>query len=144
MLKRLTVAGLGLATAWVLAAGPAAADGPVSYHNEEQLERAQAIYAQHCSSCHGSQPEQGSAAAPPLAGLPFMFFWEGKSVLELVEYTQETMPQTRPGSLTADQYLDLVALILAANEMPGGDAELSNDPEVLGGLLIVQDSENGE
>lgn len=73
-----------------------------------------------------------------------MFFWEGKSVLELVEYTQETMPQTRPGSLTADQYLDLVALILAANEMPGGDAELSNDPEVLGGLLIVQDSENGE
>lgn|SRR5690625_250640 len=140
----LILVGTVLAAAPVIAASPAnPTEAAVGYFSEMQVERAEPVYAQHCASCHGAQPEQGSAAAPPLAGLPFMFYWEGKSVLELFEYTQETMPQTRPGSLTQEQYIDLVAYILSANDLPSGDQELSFDPDRLAELLIVSAEPEG-
>ena len=98
--------------------------------NQEQLDRAQAIYDQQCAACHGADLS-GSASAPQLAGVGFAFYWNGRSVHELFDYTKATMPLTRPGGLSDQEYVDLVALILHANGARMGENELPTDEEVL-------------
>lgn len=107
-----------------------------SYYSDEQVERAGSIYAQHCATCHGNSL-QGSGSAPPLVGLPFMSYWGARDALELFEYTHEAMPLDRPGSLTTAQYADLVALMLHANELPGGDAEFPHEIDEMQGYPLT-------
>ena len=46
-------------------------------------------------------------------------------------YLKATMPQDRPGSLTDQQYADLLAYILRNNDYPSGNQELPTDLELL-------------
>ena len=75
--------------------------------------------------------------APPLTGLPFMFFWEDKTLAELYTYTHDNMPLGNPSSLSDQAYADLVALILNANGFPAGEAELLPDVDALAGITIA-------
>jgi len=99
-----------------------------------QAERAQAIYDRSCASCHGATLG-GGASAPPLMGFPFTSFWTGKNLGELNDVLH-TMPADNPGSLTDQQYADLIALILDKNAYPAGDTELPADGAVLAGITI--------
>jgi alcohol dehydrogenase (cytochrome c) len=99
-----------------------------------QATRGQALYAQHCAKCHGQQLEGGSAAA--LAGSRFMAKWNGKSVEELFYITRTQMPYGAAGSLTAQQYIDIVAAQLRANGYNAGTRELPADDAALKGIKI--------
>jgi hypothetical protein len=59
-----------------------------------------------------------------MSGTQFQFQWERRTVGDLYEHLVETMPEDDPGSLTATEYLEVVAYILRMNGFPEGPAEL--------------------
>ena len=81
----------------------------------------------------------GSGQALPLAGDAFMDIWEGQTMNDLLGLVQGTMPQDRPGSLTAGPAaLDVISYILQQNKFPTGKEELKNDPDALKNILITK------
>ena len=99
-------------------------------YTAEQSKRGEPLYAQHCSSCHGTMLE-GGEMAPPLAGGAFNANWNGLSLGDLFERTRISMPQNNPGSLSRQQYVDILAVMLGVGEFPAGKAELPRETEVL-------------
>ena len=57
-------------------------------------------------------------------------------IAELLQQISKTMPVDTPGSLTASNYVDVIAYILQVNNFPAGAQELSTGSDVLGGVLI--------
>ena len=88
-----------------------------------QAKRGEAVYAENCAACHG--PMLGGDIGPALAGPRFIARWKDKSVADVFEKVQTTMPASAPGTLTPAQTADVVALVLSANHYPGGTAELT-------------------
>jgi S-disulfanyl-L-cysteine oxidoreductase SoxD len=99
-------------------------------YTAEQAKRGEPLYAQYCSSCHGSTFE-GGEMAPPLAGGAFNANWNGLSLGDLAERIRISMPQNSPGSLSRQQYVDILATMLGAGEFPQGKNELPREVEVL-------------
>ena len=104
-------------------------------YNEEQATRGGELYGQECGSCHG-QTFAGGEAAPSLVGGDFMKAWAGMTVGDLFEGISVAMPQDSPGRLSRQQYADIVARILKANEFPAGKNELAKDTAALKQILI--------
>jgi mono/diheme cytochrome c family protein len=90
-----------------------------------QAARGATSYRARCSTCHGAVLE--GAAAPALTGNAFLGVWGGRTLSELVDKVQRTMPADSPGSLSRAQAADLVALLLRSNRFPAGSAELGTD-----------------
>lgn len=110
-------------------------------YTAEQAARGEAAYST-CSRCHGRRlngaaddPDQKSS--PPLARAPFLRNWDGRSLATLFEYSRATMPQNNPGSLSDQQYVDIIAYMLSISEAPAGHAELALDPASLGRIVIT-------
>jgi len=99
-------------------------------YSAEQARRGEPLYAQHCSSCHGTTLE-GGEMAPPLAGGAFNANWNGLSLGDLVERIRVSMPQNSPGSLSRQQYTDILAVMLGAGEFPAGKTELPREVDAL-------------
>lgn len=108
-----------------------AVDLPDATFTMAQVERAHGVYGRLCAECHGDSFTGGLIGGPPLAGTIFLDRWGGRSVESLFTYTKTQMPQGGPNSLPAQQYADLIALILHANGHEAGEVELPGDPEVL-------------
>src|SRR5690606_38454676 len=73
----------------------------------EQAAAGKAIYERQCASCHGPTLDDGEFG-PVLRGGDFLVRWSGKTVEELFHYTSDTMPVTQPGSLSQEQYLNVI------------------------------------
>ena len=112
----------------VMFGAPAGAQAPPSrttsagVYNLEQASRGQDVYLGQCRSCH--TPESHATAA-------FQSTWNGKSLAELYNYIRERMPKSDPGTLSDQEYVDVVSYLLRLNRMPAGDAELPPDGEAL-------------
>lgn len=93
-------------------------------YSPEQAARGEETYQQFCSACHGAQL-QGTPAAP-LTGDVFRGRWEdGKHTLDDLYYiVRSLMPNNAPGSLSKNQYADVVAFILKVNRYPAGAEDL--------------------
>jgi cytochrome c len=95
-------------------------------YTAEQATRGQALYAQECSSCHGGELT-GGEMAPPLAGGEFLAGWDGLTVGDLFERIRISMPQSAPGSLSAD----ILAYMFQASKFPTGTTELPKEAGIL-------------
>ncbi len=93
-------------------------------YSDAQATRGGRIYRQFCSSCHAPNME-GGEMGPGLRGKPFIDPWDGERLAELMSYVQETMPQDNPGSLSDEDYTDVLAYVLKVNEFPAGDLDLT-------------------
>ena len=71
----------------------------------------------------------GAVDAPPLAGPSFLSGWGNRPVRELFDLTRATMPLEGAGTLSAREYLGIIAYILQVNGVPAGDRALANDEE---------------
>jgi hypothetical protein len=91
---------------------------------------------QSCVSCH-REDLRGDNTAPSLVGESFLFLWGDMSVGELSARIQKIMPPDRPGSLTPQTYVDIIAFILQKNAFPPGNAELGINPEALEQIRIT-------
>jgi mono/diheme cytochrome c family protein len=108
---------------------------------ETQAERGRAAYPGACALCHGRRlngapDDPDMAATPSLARARFLRTWDGKSLATLFEYTRATMPQDNPGSLTDEEYVDVIAYMLSVGGMPAGEVDLQPDPEDLARVVI--------
>lgn len=97
-----------------------------------QVRRAEPVYDAQCAECHGDNMRGGGmGGGAPLSGFSFTTKWSGKPVSALYDYVRTQMPRNRPGSLTDQEYADLVALILSANDYPAGSGEVVPDSQAL-------------
>jgi mono/diheme cytochrome c family protein len=85
-----------------------------------QIKAGQAVYTASCQGCHGDKLQ--GARAPTLLGAAFVKKWA--TVGNLHAKVSTTMPRNAPGSLSAQQYLDVVAFVLDQNKVVAGAAAL--------------------
>src|SRR6266850_5702320 len=106
----------------------------------DQADRGSAVYATQCAFCHGQGLE--GATSTPLAGARFMSKWgDGKhSVDDLYFITRTQMPYGAAGTLTSQQYMDVVAFILESNGYRAGSKALAADSPSLKRTMIVPQS----
>ena len=99
-------------------------------YTEEQRKRGQGVYADACASCHRAALT-GADVVPALVGADFLGKWTGATAGELFEQIRSTMPQDSPGSLSPQQYADVLALIFNKNKFPAGRTPLPDDDAAL-------------
>ena len=90
----------------------------------DQIEAGKQLYVKHCAACHGDAG-QGGKKAPPVVGkdaLPLNPPASAKvrtskfhTALDVGEFVMKQMPAKKPGSLTTDEYLAILAFDLTAN-----------------------------
>jgi S-disulfanyl-L-cysteine oxidoreductase SoxD len=125
----LIVAGFVVSAAYAVVGAQAKSVNDGVY-TAEQAKRGEGLYKEQCSACHGDNLE-GSGPMPPLAGKDFLANWTGKTLGELFEKTQTTMPATAPGTLTPEQAADIVSYMLSKDNYPTGAAALEGKVAVL-------------
>jgi mono/diheme cytochrome c family protein len=108
---------------------------PSGVYTKEQAARGERMYVQHCEICHLSDL-LGFDYNPPLVGAAFYRTWKGRTLSEMFAKTQETMPKTAPGSLSLQQYVDVISYVLSMNGWPAGDTELSPKVVQLKAIII--------
>lgn len=96
-------------------------------YSKAQAQRGKNVYNRQCVNCHSSNL-QGEGIEPPLIGVLFIDAWREDKLFSLYDYMATRMPKegrrTVPGSLTEQQYLDLLAYMLERNGYPAGTADL--------------------
>jgi len=92
-------------------------------YSAAQAARGQEIYQSQCAECHGKALE--GTIGPPLSGETFLAIWSARSIADLVDKIQKTMPFNLPANLSRPQSTDLAAYILQVDKFPAGSSELS-------------------
>ena len=155
----LSVASLGLLIAGsLMAQKPLAAQAtgatrttPVTIwdgvYSDAQARRGEQVFKTSCSYCHkddlsGGFFDDGLGRAPALAGKrafdsSLMERWGGLTLADMVGTVAATMPQSRPSSLTVENYVDVVAYVLSRNDAPAGTSDLIGNVEALSQILFV-------
>jgi cytochrome c len=90
----------------------------------EQATEGEKLYGKHCAKCHGDAG-QGSKKAPPIVGkdaLPLdprpgakLRKTQFHTAQDVAEFVAKKMPANKPGSLSAEQYYEILAFDLKAN-----------------------------
>jgi alcohol dehydrogenase (cytochrome c) len=86
----------------------------------QQVAAGRATFEQSCATCHGTNLRQLPGSV--LAGPEFVAKWGERGTNELLAQMRATMPPDRPGALSEEQYLGVLAHLLQAN---GGAASVS-------------------
>ena len=92
----------------------------------EQAARGKEKATAECSACHGMTLT--GDLAPALVGADFIDHWYDARLGELAQRIQNTMPQSAPGTLKAEEYADIIAYLLSANGFPAGSDTLAMTP----------------
>jgi mono/diheme cytochrome c family protein len=91
-------------------------------YSDAQATRGQQVYQKQCVTCHG--PALEGVVGPPLAGDGFLSVWSARTLADLVDKIEQTMPPGQPGSVSRPQAIDLAAFILRSGKLPAGQSEL--------------------
>ena len=92
-------------------------------YTETQAEAGLEIYTQSCAVCHLSDLT-GSFEAPSLNDISFRNNWANRSVFELSDLLQRTMPPQSPGSLNEEEYIAVIAYLLSENDVGASQSDL--------------------
>jgi hypothetical protein len=92
-------------------------------YTEAQALRGEAQYHMHCAGCHGETLDGRAMGA--LRGEKFLDRWREDNLDFLYTHIRTRMPDRAPGSLSEGVYLDILAFILQANNLPAGASELT-------------------
>src|SRR5579862_8871574 len=112
-------------------------------YTDAQAERARPTFDGRCAQCHTLGPEGGIGNGGPLSGDKFWTAFTQRSVGDLVKFVKKNMPNgAAAGSLPAETYNDLVALILKSNGFPAGPAEVT--PDAVADIQIIPKDGPGE
>ena len=93
----------------------------------EQANAGRTAYQANCAGCHGAD----LMGYPPLAGAAFMGGWSTRNTRDLFGLIQTTMPTDRPGALSADTYVNIIAFILQSNGKTPGTTPLTATTSVV-------------
>ena len=96
-------------------------------YSTSQAGRGQALFQSICTTCHDTER---------FTGPEFVSAWSGKPLAELFKAVQ-TMPEDNPGSLSAQQYGDVIAYFLSLNKFPAGSEELKGEADALAKIEML-------
>ncbi len=83
-----------------------------------QATRGQQVFTQMCAGCHSTSEWTNPA---------FLQTWTGVPLHDFFTQIHDTMPMDAPGSLTREEYTDVIAYMLQLNNLPVGSMELPSD-----------------
>lgn len=86
-----------------------------SLYTDAQAQSGAALYTQHCAMCHGTA----------IAGQTFAKPGTNAAIGGIFGVMVTNMPLNQPGSLTHEQYVDIMAYALQKNGYPAGHQALS-------------------
>ncbi len=99
----------------------------VGAYTTAQAERGLTVFKKVCSECH--EPQDFTNA-------DFHGEWNGRSLFDLYENVRTTMPDETPGTLTQQQYEDVLAYMLQLNKAPAGANEFRADSASAKAILL--------
>jgi mono/diheme cytochrome c family protein len=88
-----------------------------------QAARGKQAYEAYCMACHEGIDQDG----PTLTGSAFIDRWRGDKLDVLFTQIRTNMPGNRPGGLSEETYVDILASLLAESGFPAGSHELTTD-----------------
>src|SRR5438270_12629603 len=109
---------------------------PSGTYTAAQAAAGRTTYQTQCASCHLADLK-GSGDAAPLAGSEFMGSWGRRSPRELLSFMQLTMPPTRPGALSQEEYVNVAAFVLQQNGATAGAQALAPTVDVAIGTIAT-------
>jgi len=84
-------------------------------YSSEQAKDGRKLFRKHCKTCH--QEDYFDTV---------MQVWNGETLHELFSVMAATMPQSNPGSLRDQEYLDVLAYVLSSLGYPSGSEALES------------------
>src|SRR6059036_3143215 len=118
-----------IASSIIIAAQQRGGGAPAAVYTAQQAASGRAVYQANCAICH-QQDLSGSGDAPTLRGSEFVSNWGPRTTRELLSFLQLTMPPARQGTLSQEDYLNIVAFILQSNGARAGAQALTANAEV--------------
>jgi cytochrome c len=109
------------------------ADVGAAFFSDAQADRGRGTFRAVCTECHYSSE---------LADAQFKSKWSRRSAGGLYQMIANEMPESAPGSLTDQEYVDLVSYILRLNGVAPGAIELAPDRTVLDGISLASIRDN--
>ena len=91
-------------------------------YTSRQASSGDRTFQQACAACHDTRE---------FSGARFRLRWSGLNIGEMFDIVATLMPEDNPGSLSPEQYVDVLAYILSLNEYPVGDEPLPADVAAL-------------
>ena len=95
--------------------------------SQKQASAGRTVYSMQCSACHSTSAHTGPA---------FMKSWQGRTVWDLYAFLKDNMPQSEPGALSDEEYIQVVTYMLSLNKMPAGEQDLRVDQALLKAIRI--------
>lgn len=92
-----------------------------------QADAGAALFQEVCLQCHLPNWEKDRG---------FYAKWQGRPLSALASYLKLEMPQTDPGSLTANEYAEVTAYLLRLTGNPAGAVPLNANPDALADIRI--------
>jgi S-disulfanyl-L-cysteine oxidoreductase SoxD len=96
-------------------------------YTSQQAARGRDVYMGNCRSCHTPETHTGAT---------FNAVWNKRSLADLFSFVRERMPKNDPGTLSDEEYADVLAYLLRMNKMPAGKRELAPDSAALAKIRI--------
>lgn len=126
---------LGTAAAFMAAAGASAQGDSTAkagstlagVYSAAQATRGEAVFRKSCLECHVPTDYSGEA---------FQSKFVGGTAFDMFEQIRSSMPQNDPGSLTKEQYTDLVAYLFRLNDLPTRAADMPAVPDSLKAIKV--------
>lgn len=122
----LRLAAAGTAALLLTGCGGGNGDDAGTATQAEQVAAGQGVYAASCAKCHGAQGEGGTG--PLVIGGSRRIASYGDTD-RLYDYVSRTMPFDVPGSLSADEYWQVIAFLLERNDLLPAEVVLGPDVE---------------
>ena len=121
------------ATAAILSAAPRDVAGQArittrtGVYSLPQATRGKDVYVGYCKSCHTPESHTGKI---------FHATWNGRRLSDMYSFIRDRMPKNEPGSLSDEEYADVLAYLLKLNLMPSGKSDLPSDSTKLSRIRI--------
>ena len=109
-------------------AGQARITTRTAVYTQPQAMRGRDVYVAYCKQCHTPESHTGKV---------FHATWNGRRLWDLYAFVRDRMPKTEPGSLSDEEYADVVAYLLKMNQMPSGKYEMPSDSARLASIRIA-------
>ncbi len=94
---------------------------PSALYTDAQAQKGIDPYEAKCAMCHGANMEGQSG--PTLLGPTFTSHYE--TVGDLMQFVVQNMPKDNPGTLSHEDYVNILAFILLKNGWPSGNEALT-------------------
>ena len=122
---RFVAAILSLILCAVAAADPRTTNDAI--YSKAQAKSGAQLYQRHCLICHDKKYFR-----------PVLKAWDGRSLELFFVAMSSSMPQSNPGALRDNEYIDILAYILSLSRYPTGDADLDYRDGALNEIVITR------